>query len=595
MRSLKSTLILWFFLFSLVPMLVVTYFLLDIFRDTYQKEVDFRLNAGFEDFVQLVRSGESRLWQAFEFFEHTTVTGVDSDRLKSVAEKFQLDAAAIYDGSGRLITSAQQDERGDWVAFPEPSAGRSGLVASQLKHLIKQRSALIVRAFQKRKLSFSMIKAMSKQKRIVEFTFDIRQKDLDLIRTKRQVDLAVLDRGERGILNNWSALPFKIISALQNKWGEVVPVILEGIPSLVLANKIAWGEDEFFVVTASSKVSWKEAISRVLFSLSLVLAGVVLILVVLVAYVSNNIISPLNQLVDVTKRAMNEGGVGIFHVGPYAEINALGQSISQLIQDVQQAQKNLLKKIEELKTTQALLVKSEKLSSLGLLVAGIAHEINNPVAYIYSNMSSLKKLFLKLTAYLDNLPESNPNLKKNIDNFESLINVMEKGLVRIKKIVEGLRFFARGSQPQKELVNLHQLVESALVLLSHKIKNTQIKVVLNVPKQLVVLCQPSEFSQVLLNLILNAIQAMGNMGTLTIRAVDDDSGTTIFVRDTGKGIAPEHQSKIFQPFFTTKAAGEGTGLGLSICYGIIEQHGGRIDFESEVGAGTEFRIWLPRV
>jgi two-component system NtrC family sensor kinase len=264
-----------------------------------------------------------------------------------------------------------------------------------------------------------------------------------------------------------------------------------------------------------------------------------------------------------------------------------------------------------LRKVQAELVRAEKLASLGQLVAGIAHEINNPLNYIYGNtefLTDYMKTFSGLIDRFDALPGLTEEQRQTIelwkqeadlafvrDDLAKLIEGVRLGAERAAEIVRGLRAFARvGPQVELESVSLAETLEVALTVLRHELRD-RVKVVKKLAPIPPVRCDASRMSQVFVNLLLNAIQAIPpeDEGEVEISLEADDTWARISFHDNGPGIPPSLRDKIFDPFFTTKPVGQGTGLGLSISYGIVQQHGGRIELETEEGKGTKFTVWIP--
>jgi signal transduction histidine kinase len=247
----------------------------------------------------------------------------------------------------------------------------------------------------------------------------------------------------------------------------------------------------------------------------------------------------------------------------------------------------------ELKEKQAQLVQSEKMAALGQLVAGIAHEVNTPLGAIYSNNDTLKRSLARLREQLENDDADSGRLFKLLDIADNLNSISADAIHRIIKIVGSLRNFARLDQAEVEPVDLHEGIDTTLTLVNHKIKR-RIKVHKDYAPDLpAVECHGSQINQVLMNLFVNAIQAIDGKGEIwiTTRSLGDD--VTIEIRDSGRGIAAEHMGRIFDPGFTTKGVGIGTGLGLAIVHQIMEEHHGRIEIHSRVGEGTTVRLSLP--
>jgi signal transduction histidine kinase len=250
------------------------------------------------------------------------------------------------------------------------------------------------------------------------------------------------------------------------------------------------------------------------------------------------------------------------------------------------------------------LVQSEKLASLGELAAGVAHEINNPVGYVSSNLTTLQKYLGVYEKVLD-APEADSAemtaLKKKLnyafirDDLQNLVKETQEGVGRVKSIIQDLKDYARTNAATHYVASDIQVgLKSTLNIARIQLKN-RADVRLALGKLPLVECAPSQIDQVFLNLIVNAAQAMpeGKMGMIDIHTDCNDELVWIEVKDNGPGIAPDVLKKIFDPFFTTKDPGTGTGLGLSVSQNIIQQHGGTLTVDSTVGVGTTFRITLP--
>ncbi|MDP3440786.1 MAG: ATP-binding protein, partial [Azonexus sp.] len=270
-------------------------------------------------------------------------------------------------------------------------------------------------------------------------------------------------------------------------------------------------------------------------------------------------------------------------------------------------QEELIKKLEE---AQNQLLQSEKMASIGQLAAGVAHEINNPIGFVNSNLGTLQnyinKMLRLLTAYeqiekglLDEALQEIKNLKSELDieflreDIGSLLSESLDGLQRVKQIVRDLKDFSHVDKAARELAQLETGMDSTLNVVWNELKY-KAKVVKEYGDTPKIECMPSQLNQVFMNLLINAAHAIEEHGQITIRSGHNEENIWMEVEDTGKGIAPEHLGRIFEPFFTTKAVGKGTGLGLSLAYGIVKKHDGRIDVSSEVGKGSVFRVSLPR-
>lgn len=258
----------------------------------------------------------------------------------------------------------------------------------------------------------------------------------------------------------------------------------------------------------------------------------------------------------------------------------------------------------EIKMLREQLLQSEKLASLGQLAAGVAHEINNPIGYVASNMkvlaeysSNLIHLVKRLSQQVDD--ETRANLLAHFDfdyvcdDLPKLVLESEQGLSRVVGIIHDLKDFSHIEQADFVEADLHQGILSTLNLVSNELKYRAdvVKDFAELPK---VNCIPSQLNQVLLNLLLNAAKAIKQDGTITITTGFDDSWVWFSVSDNGEGMSSEQQGRIFEPFYTTKPKGEGTGLGLSLSRSIIEKHQGVIHVSSTPGVGSCFTVKIPR-
>lgn len=274
--------------------------------------------------------------------------------------------------------------------------------------------------------------------------------------------------------------------------------------------------------------------------------------------------------------------------------------------------------LDDLKQSQAQLVQSEKMASLGQMVAGIAHELNTPLGYVGNNVSLMRTLTDPLfqlaesqarlaaclsdpdtdEARLGEALEAAENARRDAepdllaDDLTQLLDDTQYGLQQISELVSGLKDFSRLDRAPSDDVDLNDCVRAALLIARNNLKG-RAEVIQQLAPLPPVRCAPSQINQVLLNLLTNAAQAMEKPGTVLVKSWADAQGVHLSVEDNGKGMTPEVRARIFDPFFTTKPVGEGTGLGLSICYRIVRDHAGTIRVASRPGRGTRFLITLP--
>lgn len=291
----------------------------------------------------------------------------------------------------------------------------------------------------------------------------------------------------------------------------------------------------------------------------------------------------------------NLAGIAIENARSYREIDNLNTNLEALVEqrtkEVRDKHAELQEAYDRLKTTQLQLLRSEKMASLGMLVAGVAHEINTPLGAISSGIDTFIRGFKKIREHLVSIPGMEPVTEK-LDILENLASVNETACSRITSIVKTLRNFARLDEGEFKKVNLHDGIDSTLTLTAH-LSSNRITVIKDYGELPQLECHANQINQVFMNILVNACQAIEGTGTITIKTFLKDEHIHVAIADTGVGIPKDNISKIFDPGFTTKGVGVGTGLGLSISYRVVEEHGGKIMVDSEVGKGTTFTVVLP--
>lgn len=322
------------------------------------------------------------------------------------------------------------------------------------------------------------------------------------------------------------------------------------------------------------------------------------ILIVLVAMLATSMfvrmaIRPINALVAATGRVASGDYDCKVEGTRNDEIGDLATSFNQMTGDLKSSRAALVEKdlleaaIVELKETQQQLVQAGKMAAIGQLAAGVAHEINNPLAGImgYAQLAS-EQLRSRGEAGL-----KGPDLAK----FQTYVENMEKQSQRCKQIVQNLLRFARASSKEEtEPLDVNEILLETLSFVSHQMTSLQIEVEPRLQASLpAIQGHAGKLQQVFTNLLINAVQAIGEAGQIVVETATVGGSVAVYIRDSGEGIPEENLDKIFEPFFTTKEIGQGTGLGLSVTYGLVQNMGGRIEVESQIGRGTTFTLKFP--
>lgn len=350
---------------------------------------------------------------------------------------------------------------------------------------------------------------------------------------------------------------------------------------------------------------------------------------------SRAIAIPLQAVTSIAKNITQQANFNLqAPVTTEDEVGTLAKSINQLVkwvaeyteelelarqtleERVQARTEELTEALHKLKHTQTQLIQTEKMSSLGQMVGGVAHEINNPINFIYGNLEHANQYIIDLVnlvrLYQQEYPQPTEIIAEEIEAIEldfiaedllKMLESMKIGSDRIRQIVLSLRNFSRLDEAQMKLVDIHEGIDNTLLILNSRLKG-KIEVIKNYGELPEIECYPAQLNQVFMNILVNAIDALeeweqknslkGKSSQILIQTQKLESGNIrVRICDNGPGISPAIQSKLFDPFFTTKEPGKGTGIGLAICYQIIEKHHGKIEAISSQGMGAEFAIVLP--
>lgn len=329
-------------------------------------------------------------------------------------------------------------------------------------------------------------------------------------------------------------------------------------------------DKKWLLLIEASRDTVFESINSMRRSIWLLVGSLVFISLALAVWASGRLTAPVHKLAEII-RTFADGERGIRYVGPVNdEVGLAGKAFNYLTNTLEETEKEREKAVRSA-------CQAERLAALGQMAAGIGHEINNPLMNIMSLATLVEE-----------------SLGTGHDDAKNDLAILRKEGTRCARIIQGILNFARENEPSYKAFDLAELIEETLELLRHRIESTDINVVTHLEKDLIMDGDAGMLQQVLVNVLLNAVQASSANALITINANARGDNLHIEIIDQGTGIKPNNFSKIFDPFFTTKAEGEGTGLGLSVSYGIIKHHGGTISIENMENSGVKVNIILPR-
>lgn len=629
-RSLRSILVVWFILFSVVPVAFVTGYSVLKYEQAIDNELAQRLAANareidaiLEDFKNSMQDRRDIYAADTPFIYHVSTGDVQGIR-RTALEWLKSDISTsltFFNRQGRMLASIYRDDQSRIKDFV-PS-GRRALVLAQ-ENLDKLRNANEYSLVEHSKNGrFSLI-LFSKLNNSAGKLIGYLEQSLDLdsrflIKQKERMKLELMILRPNGAVSGATLPDFALYekgyfeSYTKSLVHSFFDLDVRGEPHGFLVYPMSWGNSDFFLALGASKRDAKAVLKNVNVAFFLVVSTVLALLIVMIWVSSNAVLKPLQDLVAATQNITNNDAPVEIPVTSETEIGLLTDAFNTMSRNISRARAELKNKIIELekanlqiKDTQTKLLHNSKMVSLGQLVAGVAHELNNPIGFIYSNMSHLREYADKLMKYAEEA-EKNPHnihrLHKELDidfikeDLPKLVRSCEDGARRTRDIVLGLRNFSRLEATELRDLDVHDSLDATLNLIKGEIKG-RVDVVRNfgnIPK---VTCFSSQINQVFMNILSNAVQAIDGNGTIWIatkvtKLRGKGDMVAISIQDSGKGMTPEIQEKIFDPFFSTKGVGQGTGLGLSITYGIVLNHGGDIQVKSQPGTGTEFIITIP--
>lgn len=635
-RSLRTLLLSWFLPLSLFPLVFLTGYSLVKFEQAIDAELIQRLKANAREVSASIseyeRYLENRRMRIKEdsILAYQLSTGSSSgvrDRLPVLMGNSLVSVSSVFNRKWQqiaVLTRARLRE-GAAASTPSPAVFLSEPLKTAL--LKTGKVGIVDRGIRNQLDLIAITRIDGKGKRFVgavEEVISLGGGYLENLKRRMGLEIILFDsKNELIAASDEDLLLLKasvFSKAIAGEGSTVIDLPLKSQPFGFLVSKVKWGNGFFYIGVGASKRESREVLKKVNMAFYTVTGAVGVLLVVLVFALSRVLLRPLNDLVEAIQSfqsPLKTDGLEVpveIPVTTDTEIGLLTNSFNEMAQRIYQAKRDLKLKIAELekanvdiREAQTMLVQSAKMASLGQLVAGVAHELNNPIGFVYSNMSTLKEYSTRLYRLIDvaeKTPDQLAQAKVELDyeyivqDLPKLIASSEDGARRMRDIVVKLRNFSRLDEAKLKRVSIEDGIESTLALLQGDLRN-RVEVVKDFAAVPDVLCFASQLNQVFMNLLSNAAQAIEGSGVVRISI---QLGSThpslgqmveIKIKDSGPGISAEHLPHVFDPFFTTKAVGKGTGLGLSISYEIIQRHGGELKVDSVLGQGAEFTISIP--
>jgi two-component system, NtrC family, sensor kinase len=623
-RSLRTILVLWFLLLALVPAIFVTGYSLVKYEQAINSELVQRLRANVREVATTIGDVEKifvsrRLRHRNDqvLLTYLSTNSVDQARqhILGVSRNTLLSKVNLFNRSGDIISSL---DRNDILGTPTKTAKALDYSLSEaFRKALESKVFLSLVEFAGANtmdlISITKIESKSgKPAGYIEEIFTLGPSFLENLKNRLNLEILLLDA--KGIIVAGSHPDFQVypknffVQTIGSDSETLFDLTVRNEPFGFVISKVPWAESAFLIGLGASKQKSKAVLKNVNYAFLTVIVAVGLLAVIFSFFTARIILRPLNELLDGIQTTDRKEGPVEIPITTDNEIGVVTESFNEMSQRVWQSKQELEKKVKEteaayseLKETQARLVHTAKMASLGQLVAGVAHELNNPIGFIYSNMTHLRDYTNRLKKIIETAeakPKDLAKIKEELEydyiigDLQKLIQSCEEGASRTRDIVLGLRNFSRLEEAKLKKVQLEEGIENTLQMISGELKN-RVVVHTDYAKMPEVMCYASELNQVFMNLLTNAAQAIENEGEIWIQVRSQGEKAIISIRDSGRGMTQATAEKIFDPFFTTKAIGKGTGLGLSISYGIVKKHGGDITVQSEPGKGTEFKVSVP--
>lgn len=626
-RSIRTIIITWFLFLSIFPLIFVAYYSTIKYEQAIDKELAQRLSVNSREIEVIISDFKSGMqirkdkYIRDPFLIYNLSIG-DHENLSKLSEQLiqqEFTSEMIFfSREGRQLTRVYKNEKNNIQA--EKAKDEAVFLSDKFISFLKTNRDIGSIEFKDNKINLGLItKLQNQNQRTVGYLQQIIYIDnqfLARLRNRLKLEFFIAKEDATVLASTFSdkskLASNKILSAVYESKDPIFEVSIKNNPYGFFVSKVEWGHSKFLLGMGVSKADSREVLKNISFAYYSVVGVVMIFLFITIVITSSWILKPLYELVEALQSFENQEQAITIPVKNNTEIGLLTESFNQMSTKIWQARADLKNKVKELEEanrmlieTQKKLVHSAKMISLGELVAGVAHELNNPISFIYSNMTHLRDYSDKLIDLVKTAETDFKALPAKKEEYEfdfitkdlpKLISSCEEGARRTRDIVLGLRNFSRLDEAQLKEVDLRELMETSLNLVQGEIKN-KVEIEKHFDEIPLIKCYASQISQVFVNLLSNAVQAIENNGRIwiTIRQVsmNGEDFIQVSIQDTGKGIKAEYIDQIFDPFFTTKPIGKGTGLGLSITYGIIQKHGGDIQVKSSENVGTEFIITIP--
>ena len=630
-KSLRTILILWLLIFSVVPLAFITGYSLVKYEQAINQELSTRLLGNAREISTILAEFQSKLVSESQTLTEDKTLGyylasgnitAARESLKTSFKPMFAHRIWVFSRDARLEIALYKDDHGQ-VHRRENLEGAVELQEPLLKAMGAKNEMLLMDIGGQETsgkprdahIEFSVFRKLfngaGKLVGYVEEAITLDESFLQNMRNRLNAEIFFFQPDKAIILATHEDLSlYKVGTFLPHlKEDGFFEMNIRSNPYRLMLRELKWGEAAFVLGLGASKSAAMNVLKNVNIAFFTVVGAIIVLLVLLSFFASKILLTPIYEVLSAIERTDFDQTLLQIPTTNETELGLLAEGFNDLSRRAVESQKALKDKIQELESanneirdTQAKLVHTAKMASLGQLVAGVAHELNNPIGFIYSNMTHLRDYSQKLI-HLIEVAEKEPGklkaekAKADLAYIEKdlpkLISSCEDGARRTRDIVLGLRNFSRLEEAQIKQVDIHEGLENTLQLLTGELKN-RIQVTKDFGQLPKINCYPSQLNQVFMNVLSNAAQSIEGDGEIHIQTKKlNGERVEISIRDSGKGMGKATLEKVFDPFFTTKGLGSGTGLGLSISYGVIQKHGGDILVKSEVGRGTEFKIILP--